>query len=29
MSENEELEFENPLEEEVDSIEVAPDSRKI
>ncbi len=29
MGENEELEFENPLEEEVDSIEVAPDSRKI
>jgi uncharacterized protein with ParB-like and HNH nuclease domain len=29
MSENEELEFENPLEEEVESIEVASDRRKI
>lgn len=29
MRENGELEFENPLEEEVDSIEVAPEKRKI
>jgi Protein of unknown function DUF262. len=29
MNENEELEFENPLEEEVDSIEVPSDKRKI
>ncbi|MBZ5644380.1 MAG: DUF262 domain-containing protein [Acidobacteriia bacterium] len=29
MIENEELEFENPLEEEVDTIEVAAESRKI
>ena len=29
MSENEGLEFENPLEEEVESIEVPPDKRKI
>lgn len=29
MPENEELEFENPLEEEVESIEIPSDRRKI
>ena len=29
MSENEELEFENPLEEEVESIDVPSDKRKV
>ena len=29
MGESEELEFENPLEEEVESVDVAPDKRKI